>query len=124
MPGLVDSLSSLVSSVFHTFTAALGSVLAVIQSLLNAILSVIQTAFAAVGGMLSGLAQTFEGLTKFLLSKFQPSQNDSARRRLTYEQGNLVVIGGLVVAFFVYSVYQQRNGRPITAAPAKQKKIN
>ena len=71
MPGLIDSLSSLVSSVFHTFTAALGSVLAVIQSLLNAILSVIQTAFAAVGGMLSGLAQTFEGLTKFLLSKFQ-----------------------------------------------------
>jgi len=38
--------------------------------------------------------------------------------------GNIVVIGGLVAAFFVYTVYQQRNGRSVAQAPAGTKKIN
>jgi hypothetical protein len=38
--------------------------------------------------------------------------------------GNIVVIGGVVAVIFLYGVYQQRNGRPITAAPAKNKKVN
>ena len=37
--------------------------------------------------------------------------------------GNIVVIGGLVVAFVVYSAWQQRNGRAVTQAPAKPKKV-
>jgi len=36
--------------------------------------------------------------------------------------GNIVVIGGLVGAFFLYTMYQQRNGRAV--AGTKQKKIN
>jgi hypothetical protein len=38
--------------------------------------------------------------------------------------GNIVVIGSLIAAFFLYSLYQQRNGRPVTAAPATSKKVN
>jgi hypothetical protein len=44
--------------------------------------------------------------------------------KLMWNVGNIVVIGVFLGAFFLYSVYQQRNGRPVTAAPAKQKKIN
>jgi hypothetical protein len=35
--------------------------------------------------------------------------------------GSIVMISVVIDAFFLYSVYQQRNGRPVTAAPAKQK---
>ncbi|KAH8791990.1 hypothetical protein BGZ57DRAFT_562089 [Hyaloscypha finlandica] len=105
MPSLVDSLGNFISSIFGAITAVLSSILAVFQSLVSAIWGIISTAFAAVGTMASGLAHTFEGLVKFLLS-------------------NIVVIGGIVAALFVYGAYQQRNGRPITAAPAKNKKVN
>lgn len=105
MPSLVDSLGSLISGIFHTITAALGSILAVFQGIFNTILGVIQAVFAAFGTAISSLAQTFEGLTKFLLS-------------------NIVVIGALVGAFFLYSLYQQRNGRSVTSAPSTSKKIN
>lgn len=124
MPSVVDQLGSLVSSIFHTITAALGSVVAVLQYLLNTILGVIQTMFAALGTAVSGLAQTFEGLVKFLLGGFLPRMKGWCIERLTLDTGNIVVIGGLVAAFFLYSMYQQRNGRPVTAAPAKNKKIN
>ena len=122
MPSLVDSLGNFVSSIFGAITAVLSSILAVFQSLLSTIFSVIQTAFAAVGTMISGLAQTFEGLVKFLLSKFHLPSVDS--RIDNVAAGNIVVIGGVVAALFLYGVYQQRNGRPVTAAPAKNKKIN
>ncbi len=124
MPSIVDQLGSLVSSIFHTITALLGSIVAVFQSILGAILGVIQTMFAAVGTAISGLAQTFEGLLKFLMGELNP-QMTSLGVKLNSDTGNIVVIGGLVAAFFLYSMHQQRsNGRPITAAPAKQKKIN
>jgi len=105
MPSFINSIESLIAGIFNTITAALGSILAVFQGIFNAILGVISTAFAAVGTAVSGLAETFAGLTKFLLS-------------------NIVVIGSLVGAFFLYSLYQQRNGRPVTAAPAGTKKAN
>ncbi|TAQ89319.1 hypothetical protein B7494_g2337 [Chlorociboria aeruginascens] len=107
MPSVVDSLSSLVSSLFHAITATIGSIVAVFQSLLGAILGVFQTFFAAVGTAISGLAQTFEGLVKFLL-------------------GNIVVIGGAIAAFVAYSWYQQRSGRTVSQAPAPvtAKKVN
>jgi len=104
MPSLIDSLGNFVSSIFGAITAVFSSILAVFQSLVTTVFGIIQTAFAAVGTMISGLAQTFEGLLKFLLS-------------------NIVVIGGIVGALFLYGVYQQRNGKPITAAPAT-KKVN
>lgn len=128
MPSLVDQLGSLISSIFHTITAIFGSILAVFQSIFNAILGVIQTAFAVVGTAISGLAQTFEGLVKFLLGEYFPRYTeilgDWSSQKLTSDTGNIVVIGGLVAAFFLYSLYQQRNGRPVTAASAKPKKTN
>jgi hypothetical protein len=123
MPSIVDQLTSLVHAIFSTIVAALGSVVAVFQSILSAILGVIQTAFAAVGTAISGLAQTFEGLVKFLLGEFWHSTNGYAHKLTLGDTGNIVVIGGLIAAFFLYSLYQQRNGRPVTAAPAKNKKI-
>jgi hypothetical protein len=38
--------------------------------------------------------------------------------------GNIAVIGVVVVAFVVYSAYQQRTGKPAAVAPVKQKKTN
>jgi phage-related protein len=122
MPSLIDSVGNFVSSIFGAITAVLSSILAVFQSLVSAIWGIITTAFAAVGTMASGLAQTFEGLVKFLLSMLRlPSAGLNTN---TATAGNIVVIGGIVAALFVYGAYQQRNGRPIIAAPAKSKKVN
>jgi len=121
----VDLLSSFISSIFHTVTAALGSILAVILSLLNTI-RVIRMAFAAIGASIAGLAKTFEGLLKFPLSKdnYRYPWRNSANLGLTLDLGNVVVTDGVIVAFFLYSLYEQQYGRRGTAAPAKQKKIN
>ncbi|KAG0645945.1 hypothetical protein D0Z07_7995 [Hyphodiscus hymeniophilus] len=126
MPSIFDQLGSLVHGIFSTIVAAFGSILAVFQSILNAILGVFQTLLSAVGTTISGLAHTFEGLLKFLLSEFANMSHgrwvrgDAVWNMLTTDAGNIVVIGGLVAAFFLYAVYQQRNGRPVTAAPAKK----
>jgi len=96
MPSLIENIGSIISGI-------VGSILAVFQTIFNAIWGVISTALAAVGTTITGLAQTFEGLLKFLLS-------------------NIVVIGAVVGGIFLYTVYQQRNGRSVTAAPAKNKK--
>jgi hypothetical protein len=128
MPSIITSIENLIGGIFHTITAALGSILAVFQGLFNAILGVISTTFAAVGTTIKGLAQTFEGLTKFLLGMFHSCLlgktgvvDEGGHWLTTGRIGNIVVIGGLVAAFFVYSVYQQRNGRPV--AGTKQKKV-
>jgi phage-related protein len=122
MPSLVDSLGSFISSIFGAITAVLSSILAVFQSLFSTVWGIISSAFAAVGTMISGLAQTFEGLLKFFLSKFHLALVGLETKNLAV--GNIVVIGAIVGALFLYGVYQQRNGQPITAAPAKNKKIN
>lgn len=122
MPSLIDSLGNFVSSIFGAITAVLSSILAVFQSLFSTVFGIIQTAFAAVGTMISGLVQTFEGLLKFFLSKFHVTFVDLYTN--TVAAGNIVVIGGILAALFLYGVYQQRNGQPITAAPAKNKKVN
>jgi phage-related protein len=61
MASLTDSLASFIASIFH-------AILALFQHLLNAVFGVIQSLFAAVGTAISGLAQTFQALFKFLLS--------------------------------------------------------
>ncbi|PMD27656.1 hypothetical protein NA56DRAFT_142610 [Hyaloscypha hepaticicola] len=105
MPSLVDSIGNFISSIFGAITAVMSSIVAVFQSLISTVFGIIQSLFAAVGTMVSSLAHTFEDLVKFFLS-------------------NIVVIGGILAALFLYGVYQQRNGQPITAAPAKNKKVN
>lgn len=123
MPSLVDSIGNFFASIFHAITAVFSSIIAVFQSIIETIFSVIGTAFQAAGTMISGLAQTFEGLLKFLLSKFYRlvvSKDDG----LTGDVGNILVIGGVVGALFLYGVYQQRNGKPIASSPAGVKKTN
>jgi len=100
MPSLVDSITSFISAIFATITSALSGVVALFQHLLNTVLSVVSTLLSSVGTAVAGLAQTFEGLLKFLLS-------------------NILVIGVLIGAVFLYGVYQQRAGKPVTA-----KKVN
>ncbi|KUJ23070.1 uncharacterized protein LY89DRAFT_679884 [Mollisia scopiformis] len=118
MPSLLDSIGNFISSIFNAIMAVFSSIIAVFQSILNTILGVIQSTFSAMGTMISGLAQTFEGLVKFLLSKFNiPSEGEEANEGSI---GNILVIGVVVGGLFLYGVYQQKNGRPVTAAPAKK----
>ena len=70
MSTIVIPLTSLISSIVQTIGAALQSVNVVFQFLFHAILGTIQAVFAALCGAISGLARTFEGLTKFLLSMY------------------------------------------------------
>jgi len=123
MPSLIDSIGNFISSIFGAITAVFSSILAVFQSLFGAIFGVFRSLLAAVGTMVSGLAQTFEGLLKFLFSKF----DDISKWRIDANQGdvgNIVVIGAIVGALFLYGVYMQRNGQSVTAAPGKGKKVN
>jgi phage-related protein len=122
MPSLVDSIGNFISSIFGAITAIMSSIVAVFQSLISTVFGIIQSLFAAVGTMVSGLAHTFEGLVKFFLSKLRLTFDDLGTETVTV--GNIVVIGGILAALFLYGVYQQRNGQPITAAPAKNKKVN
>ena len=78
------------------------------------------------GTTVSGLAHTFEGLLSFLLGEFAECQEWLAQEQHQLTMiviGNIVVIGGLIAAFFLYTMYVQRNGKPVTAAKAKGKKI-
>ena len=70
MSAIVKSLTSLVSSNAQTIGAALQSVYVVFQYLLHAILGTIKAVFAALWGAISGLARSFEGLIKLLLSMY------------------------------------------------------
>lgn len=133
MPSLTDSISSFISSIFTALTSVLTSILAIFQHFFNAIIGVITTAFAAVGTTLSGLAQTFEGLIKFLLSTSAPtflayarstsigrySLEDEPDAKLVAYVGNILIIGVVVGGLFLYGVYNQRQGRSVTAAPKK-----
>ncbi|KFY94795.1 hypothetical protein V500_03060 [Pseudogymnoascus sp. VKM F-4518 (FW-2643)] len=105
MSDIVKSLTSLVSSIAQTIGAALQSVYVVFRYLLHAILGTIQAVFAALWGAICGLARSFEGLIKLLLS-------------------NIVVIGAVVAVFVVYTAYQQRTRTSPGVAPATQKKTN
>ncbi|EKD15165.1 hypothetical protein MBM_06381 [Drepanopeziza brunnea f. sp. 'multigermtubi' MB_m1] len=105
MPSLIDQLGSLTRSIFGVFSSILGSILAVFQAILSTILGVLQSLVAAVGTMLAGLAHTLQGLLRFLVS-------------------NILLIGAVVGALFLYSVYQQRNGKSVGQRPAGAKKIN
>lgn len=69
MPSVVDSIGSLISSLLGAVASVLSGILGLFQNFFNIILGVIQTAFSAVGTAVSGLAKTFEGLLKFLLSE-------------------------------------------------------
>ncbi|PQE17700.1 hypothetical protein CJF31_00005423 [Rutstroemia sp. NJR-2017a BVV2] len=112
MSSIIESLGDLVNAIFHTITALIGSVVAVLRSFVDAILGVFQGFFHLIGSTLSGLVHTFEGLSKFVISKSKPPQSLGA--------SNIVVVGALLTGAFLYSVYQKRNGKPVTAAPAKK----
>ena len=70
MPSVTNSITSILESILNTITSLFTGVLAIFQHILNIFLGVFQTTFAAVGQAISGLAQTFQGLLKFLLSEY------------------------------------------------------
>lgn len=117
MPSLVESIGNLFSSIVGVITSIINSIFAVIQSFVNIILGIFGTALDAVGTTLKGLGNTFSGLIAFVLSKFlwahQEKENEiELVRKLIIGDylDNFIVIGSLVAAFVVYSVYVNRNG--------------
>jgi uncharacterized membrane protein len=113
MPSVTSSITDLIGSIMSAITSALSGVLGLFQHLSNTIFGIIQTLFAAVGTSIAGLAQTFEGLLKFLLSEYH--YNITAIQNADVVIGNILVIGLVLAALFLYSLYQQRGGKPITA---------
>jgi ABC-type proline/glycine betaine transport system permease subunit len=119
MPSLVDSISSFVSSIFGAFASILNSILALFQNLLGMVFDLIRTAFASIGALISGLVHTFQGLFKFLLSESKQWEDEMQETKLTVFAGNILVIGGILAALFLYGVYMQRGGQ----APVRNKKL-
>jgi|SRR5450432_3475764 phage-related protein len=118
MPSVIDSLTSFISSILSAIASAFSGIIGLFQGLLNAIFGVIGTLFSAVGTSIAGLTQTFEGLLKLLLSKstlfVKSLASIEAFTDLNMPTGNILVIGLILAVLFIYSVYQQRGGRPIT----------
>ncbi len=129
MPSVIDSIGSLISSIMGAITSTLSGILGLFQDLFTAIFGVISTMFAALGTSIAGLTKTFEGLFRFFLSKFKyhPELADIWQKLQQYKDGkisvadvflnhtgNPLVIGVVLAALFVYSLYQQRGGKPIT----------
>lgn len=128
MPSLIDSITSFVGSIFNAIISVFTGALAIVQSFFNAILLAFSTFFNAIGASVRELASTFEGLTKFILSKSYHFPVIKMRTEaLEYQSintlnlGNIVVLGALAAAFVGYTVYTARQGRPVTAG---NKKIN
>jgi phage-related protein len=113
MPSVTSSITDLIGSIISVITSAISGVLGLFQHLFSTIFGIIQTLFAAVGTSIAGLAQTFEGLLKFLLSEYHYSI--TGVQNAYVDIGNILVIGLVLAALFLYSMYQQRGGKPISA---------
>jgi phage-related protein len=123
MPSVTSSLSDLVGSIVSAITSIFTGILGLFQHLFNTIFGIIGTLFSAVGTSIAGLAQTFEGLLKFLLSKLPSAASRLVALRHWVDEfqnsnavaGNILVIGIVLAALFIYSIYQQKGSKPITA---------
>jgi hypothetical protein len=140
MPSVVDSIGSLISSILGAITSIFSGIIGLFQNALSAIIGIFTTLLSAVGTSISGLAQTFEGLLKFLLSESPQSLTKSpsfSSFRFLFEKqwdemrsglgvkmnvgdfadnvaiGNILVIGLVLAALFLYSLYSQR--APVSA---------
>lgn len=123
MPSVTSSITDLIGSIVSAITSIFTGILGLFQHLFNTIFGIFGTLFSAIGTSIAGLAQTFEGLLKFLLSEFPSAASKIfALRHLVDELqnsnaiiGNILVIGLVLAALFIYSIYQQKGGKPITA---------
>jgi hypothetical protein len=123
MPSVTGSIADLIGSVVTAITSIFTGILGLFQLLFNTVFGVVGTLFSAIGASIAGLAQTFEGLLKFLLSELPSAASRLVALRHWVDQlqtsntftGNILVIGLVLAALFIYSVYQQRGGKPITA---------
>lgn len=123
MPSVTSSINDLIGSIVSAITSIFTGILGIFQHLFNTIFGVVGTLFSAVGTSIAGLAQTFEGLLKFLLSESPSAASNIVAMRHWVDElqrsnaviGNILVIGIVIAALFIYSVYQQRGGKPITA---------
>lgn len=125
MVSILDSITSLISSIFTGIMSIFTGILALFQHAFNIIFGIIGSLFAAVGTAVSGLAQTFEGLLKFLFSRFAlakafPTQVENRKLLTAFAQiGNIVVIGMLLGAVFLYTIFVRPG-----ASRTSTKKVN
>jgi hypothetical protein len=123
MPSVTSSITDLIGSIVSAITSIFTGILGLFQHLFNTIFGIISTLFSATGATIAGLTQTFEGLLKFLLSEFPSAASKLAALRHCVDElldsdtviGNILVIGLVLAVLFIYSLYQQRGGKPITA---------
>jgi phage-related protein len=123
MASVTSSIADLIGSIVSAITSIFRGILALFQHLFNTIFGIVGTLFSAVGTSISGLAQTFEGLLKFLLSEFPSAASKLGALRHWVDElqssnaviGNILIVGLVLAALFIYSIYQQRGGKPITA---------
>jgi phage-related protein len=123
MPSVTSSITDLMGSIVSAITSVFTGIIGLFQHLFNTIFGIIGTLFSAVGTSIAGLAQTFEGLLKFLLSGFSSVASKLVALHYWMDKlrtsntaiGNILVIGIILAALFIYSIYQQKGGKPITA---------
>jgi len=82
------------SAVVKALSDLFGSVVEVFSSIIHTIFSMVQSAFSMFGTLVKDVVNLFGGVLEFIL-------------------GNLFIIGTILALFFAYTVYSQRQAKPI-----------
>ena len=102
MSSIVKAFSDLVSSIFEIFT-----------SIIHTIFSFVQSIFAMVGSLVNDFAHLLGGTINFLFCRCKHVIKHFFKS-LRASTANIIVIAGLVAAFFAYILYTQRQSKPVS----------
>jgi hypothetical protein len=105
MVSFSQAISDAFSAIFQSFASILQTIISAFQSLI----SLINTLIKDVTNLSTGLVQ-------FLMSRLVII---GAHEETDLVSGNIFIISFLTVAFFMYAVYRQRQGRPIVQEKKK-----
>jgi len=72
MPSVINSITTFITSIFNAIFSIFTGLIGLVQDFLNVVITAFSTFFGAIGASIKELAVTFEGLTKFLVSKSTP----------------------------------------------------
>jgi phage-related protein len=102
------------SSIVKAFSDLVGSIFEILTSIIHTIFSFVQSVFAMAGSLVNDFVHLLGGTINFLFCRCKHVIKHLLKL-LRVCAANIIVIGGLVAAFFAYVLYTQRQSKPIGA---------
>jgi phage-related minor tail protein len=113
-PELAIDLAITMSSIVKAFSDLVGSIFEIFTSIIHTIFSFVQSIFAMAGSLVSDFARLLGGTINFLFCMCKHVIKHFLKL-LRVSTANIIIIVGLVAAFFAYVLYTQRQSKPISA---------